>query len=97
MVLKNQIVPNNELSKALQQNNIDINHQTTISYDYIRQNFVEQEQGNDLIVRWRTKFFIDTTYGFWTSEHCFNQNRNDFRKIDCERRRQEINIISNAV
>ena len=92
--LNEKVPKNDKLNNALKAEGLDGNEQVTISDDYLRKKSDEKDKEDSL--RWRSKFFVDTIYGFWTSNQCFDHNRNDFRKIDCERRRQEIDTIANA-
>ncbi len=102
--LLEKLSPTGELSEALQELNIGVNQQTTITYDYIRHNTdaFEDENDSDLenqeedIPTWKSRYFIDTVYGFWTSEKCFKENRSYFHKSDTESRAKELSIIASA-
>lgn len=97
--LLTKISPEDELSSELRKNNIGINQQTTMSYDYIRQNEgepVEVEVEDNYTKSWKSKYFIDTVYGFWTSYDCFKANEAIFHKSDKEKRKMEIDLISAA-
>jgi hypothetical protein len=106
VVLKTKIAPDDMLSTELRNNNIGINQQTTIAYDYLRQNFDVIEGGleeeNDLqsddnyTTTWKSRYFVDTVFGYWTSEDCFNDNGDSFHKRDTEQRENEIDQISGA-
>ena len=45
---------------------------------------------------WKSRYFIDTVYGLWTSEDFFNNNKAGFHKSDKTKRKNEIDIISKA-
>ena len=100
--LLEKLSPTGELSEALQELNIGVNQQTTITYDYIRhntdilENDDESESQEEDIPTWKSRYFIDIVYGFWTSESCFKENKSFFHKSDIESRTNEINIISSA-
>lgn len=99
LTLKSKMSPKDELSDALVKNNIDINQQAGISYDYLRYNNSDIEYADiddDFTSTWRSKYFIDTVYGLWTSEGCFNENKDVFHKSDKTNRQKEIDIISKA-
>ena len=99
VVLLSKISPEDELSAELEKNNIGINQQTTIAYDYLRQNIdeIEEEEIDDNYTTiWKSRYFVDTVYGFWTSEDCFKINEASFHKHDTAKRENEINIISTA-
>ena len=66
LTLKNKMMPQNEFSDILSENNIDISQQATISYDYLRHNIsdIENFEVNDgFISIWKSRYFIDTVYG----------------------------------
>lgn len=99
LTLKNKMRPQNEFSDVLSENNIDINQQATISYDYLRNNsrdISDFEVDDNFTSMWKAKYFIDTVYGLWTSEDCFNDNKDRFHKSDDRRRKIEIKVISEA-
>lgn len=105
VVLKTKIAPDDILSTELRKNNIGTNQQTTIAYDYLRQTFdeiededdeVDDESDNNFTTTWKSRYFVDTVFGFWTSEDCFNENGESFHKRDTAHRKNEINQISEA-
>jgi hypothetical protein len=102
VTLKTRIVSDDSLSTELERNSIGINQQTTISYDYLRQAAEEEENEqeenpDDGYTRiWKSKFFVDTVFGFWTSEDCFNNNGRDFHRQNTARREMEIDQISQS-
>jgi len=108
VVLKTKIAPDDILSTELRKNNIGINQQTTIAYDYLRQTFdeiedeEEEREGDDeksddnFTTTWKSRYFVDTVFGFWTSEDCFKENGESFHKRDTAHRENEINQISRA-
>lgn len=89
-------LPKNDFMRTLEEHGFQGSEQPSISFDYLRQNNNQDTTNDKPSKKWKAKYFVDTMYGLWTSEQCFNQNKNDFRKVDCERRRQEIDIIANA-
>lgn len=99
VVLLDKISPKSELSSALESNSISINQQTTVSFDYLRHN-EENPDGaitdEDFTANWKSRYFIDTVYGFWTSEDCFKKNNGYFRKNDSHQRNIEIDRITSA-
>ncbi len=99
LTLKSKMVPKDELSEALVKNNIDINQQTTIAYDYLRHDDNDMEDfkiDDDFTSTWKSRYFIDTVYGLWTSEGCFKKNNKNFHKNNYAKRKNEIDIISKA-
>ncbi len=105
VVLKTKIAPDDSLSTELRKNNIGINQQTTIAYDYLRQaidEIEEEEEGeyeesdDNFTTTWKSRYFVDTVFGFWTSEDCFKENGESFHKRDTTHRENEINQISEA-
>ena len=99
LTLKSKMSRKDELSDALIKNNIGINQQTTISYDYLRNDgnmISDSEIDDDFTSSWKSKYFIDTVYGLWTSEGCFIDNNKGFHKTDNAKRKKEIDAISNA-
>jgi len=103
VVLKTKIAPDDSLSTELRKNNIGINQQTTIAYDYLRRTFdeIEDEEENEesddnFTATWKSRYFVDTVFGFWTSEDCFKENGESFHKRDTTHREKEINKISEA-
>lgn len=99
ITLLNKLLPQNDLSNELSKNNLEINQQTTISYDYLRHkmNILEDTASDDKFTStWKSRYFIDTTYGLWTSEDCFNKNNSGFHKIDSLKRKDEIAMVVNA-
>ncbi len=99
VVLLNKISPDDRLSSELRKNNIGINQQTTISYDYLRKNLDEiegTEADDSFTTTWRSRYFVDTVFGFWTSEDCFKKNGVHFHKRDTVHRENEIDQISKA-
>ena len=99
VVLKNKIAPEDELTTALMENNIEVNQQATITYDYLRQNIGEykvEEDDDNFTSTWKSKYFVDTVYGLWTSSDCFAENKANFHKTDIAKKEIEINKISAA-
>ena len=99
VVLLDKILPKSELLNALESNSNNINQKSTVSFDYLRHNEEKQDDeiiDKDFTATWKSRYFIDTIYGFWTSEDCFKNNNNYFRKSDSQRRYGEINRITNA-
>ncbi|HAI68232.1 MAG TPA: hypothetical protein DCM38_02220 [Gammaproteobacteria bacterium] len=97
--LQNTISQKNELSDALLRNNIGLNQQTSITYDYLRHDTDELEdiEIEDGFTRtWKSQYFVDTVYGFWTSEDCFKAKEDNFQKSDVAKRKEEIDLISTA-
>lgn len=97
MKLEKNISPKGELLDALQTNNIGINQQTTITYDYLRHNpSLDKDVEVDDDSMWKSKYFVDTVYGFWTSEDCYKNKYKKFHKNDTVKRKREFNLISTA-
>jgi hypothetical protein len=97
--LLSRITADDNLSAELRKNRIGISQQTTIAYDYLRRSLddIEQpESEEDFTVIWKSRFFVDTVFGFWTSQDCFNEKRQGFHKRDTARRQNEIQQIAEA-
>lgn len=100
--LKSKISPEDELSVALSKNGIGINQKTVIAYDYLRQNdsnnieVEDVDEDDDCTKNWKSKYFIDTVYGYWTSEDCFKEKGATFYRQDAPTKTTEIETISNA-
>ena len=104
--LRKEISNSNQLYKVLEENGLNVNQQMTISYDYLRNNplpnlpiKVEDEiehEDDEYSQKWKSKYFIDTTYGIWTSKECFLVKGHSFHKQDKPNREQELNFIANS-
>lgn len=85
--------------EELARNGLTPYQQTTISYDYMRQSQLGPEEWDDAEVEaqpWRSKYFVHTMYGYWTSDECFHANSAFFKKKDHERRSEELSCIASA-
>lgn len=62
-------------------------------------NYVELDtpvEGGQIKLIWRKKYFIETDYGYWTSEDCFAYRSEEFVAPKAEKRREILNIIKGA-
>jgi hypothetical protein len=98
ITLLKKIVPDEGLKSAFSGSAIELKQQASISIDYLRggadrsaKEFVDKESK-----KWKSGYFIDTSYGFWTSSESFSNNSKDFTKSDKKKRAFEIKKISEA-
>ena len=99
--LRNSIKPENDLVEKLAAHKIETTYQSTISYDYFRKsnsgsNILHDFDHTDSGRNWRSKYFIHTSFGYWTSRSCYKEKHLDFKKPNDKVRESEINAIKKS-
>ena len=84
------------VNDTLKTNGFDITElTTTISYNYLRdESFIDVLEENPK--QFRALYFIETVYGKWTSQSCYDELKGQFYSKDRGLRRQHVEKISSA-
>ena len=95
ITLKKPLPVDKDMKDAIEKNRFKVSEQLTISYDYlcdeVFDDVIEKDPGN-----FRAQYFIETIYGKWTSQKCYDALHDDFYASGRALREQYVNKIHSA-
>lgn len=76
LITMDQKIPSSELKEIFASSSfVDAKSTSQLRYAYLK----KSEGKKNPVEQWKSKYFIETNYGHWTSEECYEQNKEEFK------------------